>query len=472
MYWLWSLCFALALTALPSFASAQTLRVGPGEMYTTIGAAATAATDGATIEIAAGTYREEVVWSANGLTIRGVGRVIMDLTGMTLTRQGGKGIFIVDGDDITIEGIEFVGAHVADDNGSGIRWQGGGTLTVRDCVFRDNENGILGGNHADANAVIEGCEFIGNGRGDYGYTHNLYINEIDTLTFRGNWSHALVSGTPDVGHLLKSRARRNIIMYNRLTGEDSHSSYEIQLTGGGQSYIIGNIIEQGSMGPNRTVISLGGDGTQWPGSHVFVFNNTIVNSDTRGTFINATAAIMLDVVNNLFIGPGMMIGGGMVTRMETNLMADASVLVGAASYDYRLVAGSAPIDAGSPPGSDGAMSLVPMFQYVHPRSMEPRGVVGTIDVGAYEFGSVPVADGGTSGGDGGGLPGSDGGGVVIDSDGSVAGGDGGAAMARDGGPGDGSVTGGCCRVGTRGPSGGALAGLLVLAMLVWRRRRG
>ena len=143
-----ALLFSLLLVAAP--ASAQTLTVGPGMMYATIAAAAAASTDGATIEISAGTYHEEVVWTHNGLTIHGNGDVIIDRTGMPLTNQGGKGIFIVDGADITVDGITFVGAHVDDptpadhgENGAGIRWQGEGMLTVRHCVFRGNENGIL-----------------------------------------------------------------------------------------------------------------------------------------------------------------------------------------------------------------------------------------------------------------------------------------------------------------------------------------
>ena len=112
---------ALALAALTTPAFAQ-LRVGPGEAYETIAAAAAAAQDGDTVEIVAGTYHEEVVWSADRLTIRGVGgRPVIDMTGRALTRQGGKGIFILDGADITLENVELVGASVPDGNGAGIR---------------------------------------------------------------------------------------------------------------------------------------------------------------------------------------------------------------------------------------------------------------------------------------------------------------------------------------------------------------
>jgi hypothetical protein len=112
-------------------------------MYTTLGTALTASRDGDVIEIVAGTYREEVVIARNNLTIRAAdgGRVIFDRTRMPVTAQGGKGIFIVDGANATIEGIEFVGAECASNNGAGIRWQGTGTLGV--IALRAIDRGLL-----------------------------------------------------------------------------------------------------------------------------------------------------------------------------------------------------------------------------------------------------------------------------------------------------------------------------------------
>ncbi len=459
---------ALSLVVLVAAPASAQLVVGPGEAYTTIGAAAAAATDGDTIEIRAGTYHEEVVWSANGLTIRGTGGdVVIDMTGRALTRQGGKGIFILDGADITVESLTFVGASVPDGNGAGIRWQGGGMLTVRGCTFRNNENGILGGNHADNVALIENNEFVGNGLGDFGYTHSLYISEIDTLTFRGNWSHDLADG-PDIGHLFKSRAHHNYVIANRLTAQGSHSSYELQLPEGGIGYVIGNLIEQHS--GNHNIVSIGGDGMQWPDHHVFLVNNTIVNDDTNGPFINATAPIDLEIVNNLFIGPGAVVNGGNVLRMAGNLQPAASVLVDAASFDYHLVDGSMPIDMGVDPGSDGAMSLVPMLQYLHPRSTSARTIVGSaIDVGAYEHGQpvVEVDAGSTPGNDAGTTPGTDAG--------TTPGVDGGGTARRDAGStGTPASSAGCgCRAGggASGLGGWALAALALIGVARRRRRR-
>jgi hypothetical protein len=388
---------ALALMTASTTATAITRTVGPGRMHATIAAAAAASMDGDTIEIAAGTYREEVVWSRDRLTIRGVGgRVALDRAGMPLAAQGGKGIFVLDGADVTVEDLEFQGAVATSGrNGAGIRWQGTGSLTVRRCVFRDNENGILGGNHATNTALIEASEFVGNGRGDLGYTHNIYIGAIDTLTFRGNWSHALYSDGADVGHLLKSRARTNVILANRLTAEGGFSSYEIQLTGGGVGYVIGNVIHQGSRSRNSTLLSFGGDGTQHSPGRIYVGNNTLVNELGRGTFITVVNRpdLAVRIVNNLFVGGGTLVTGG-IPAMSNNGTAAMPGLRDVATYDYRLTEGSSAINAGIDPGTDGTVSLRPALQYVHPRGLEARPVEGSLDLGAYEF-APPARDGGS-----------------------------------------------------------------------------
>ena len=390
-------CVVLLLVAPAAYAG--TLQVGPDKQYTTIAAAATAAADGDVIELDAVTFHEAVTWSRDNLTIRGVGgRAVIDMTGRAISNA--KGIFVTSGANITIENIEFVGAAVPDLNGAGIRWQGAGSLTVRNCVFRSNEDGILGGNFADNTAVIEFNEFVDNGRGDLGYTHAVYFSTVESVTFRGNWSHAMYGGGADIGHLFKSRARRNFVLYNRLTSEDTLSSYEVNIPQGGEAYVIGNLIQQ-RVGSQRTMISFGdGDGTQYTGSKLHVVNNTFVNENSgSATFIRTTQAdAQLVVANNLFIGAGTATSGGMA-QTTSNISTDMPLFVDQAMFDYHLQAGAPAIDAGTDPGTTPAMSLVPASQYVHPRAVESRGAVGAIDVGAFEFGNMP--DPGEPGGDAG-----------------------------------------------------------------------
>jgi hypothetical protein len=386
---------------LAATAHADTLEVGPGQTYTTIAAAAAAAHDNDTIEIQAGTYHEAVSWSANGLTVRGVGgRPVVDMTGLTI--DNGKAIFVTDGADITIDNLELTGASVGDQNGAGLRWEGPGSLTVRNCVFRGNEDGILGGGaaHPENTATIEDNEFVGNGLGEAGFTHSVYFGDADTVTFRGNWSHALTATGSDIGHLFKSRAVHNFVLYNRLTAEDTHSSYEVNIPQGGTAYVIGNLIQQ-RVGDQRIMISFAdGDGAQIAGSQLYVVANTFVSeSNGDATFIRTTQSdAQITAIDNLLVGPGTLATGGTLTMMN-NVATMTPGFVDQAGYDYHLVAGSPAIDTGVDPGMAGAMALSPSSQYVQPTALEPRATVGSaIDVGAYEFGNTAL---------GGDLPGGD-----------------------------------------------------------------
>jgi hypothetical protein len=385
---------ALASTIAISITSvslhAATLAVGPGKTYAAPCAAITAANDGDTIEIdAAGTYDGDVCAIAkNRLTLRGVnGRAKIDAAGKN---YGGKGIWVISGNDTTVENIELSGATVPDKNGAGIR-QEGANLTVRGCYFHDNEDGILSGGTASSETLIEYSEFANNGAGD-GFSHNMYIGHEGRFTLRYSYSHHA-----KVGHLVKSRAAVNYILYNRISGEDGTSSYEIDLPNAGTSYVIGNLIEQGANTQNSGILTYGLEGTnaQNPGHALFVVNNTFVNDRSAGgTFISIDAAISTAAVvtNNIFFG-----GGTISTQssavLTTNFTTDP-MLVNRAGYDYRLATGSPCINAGSDPGMGEGFALVPTRHYVHPLHDADRTVMGTIDIGAYEYGADLDAGGG------------------------------------------------------------------------------
>src|SRR5205085_2158591 len=110
--------------------------------------------------------------------------------------------------DVTIDHLEFAGAAVSDGNGAGIRYQGG-TLTVTNSWFHDNQDGILGGPDPAGVINIDHSEFDHNGEGD-GQSHNLYIGHISSFTFTNSYSH-----DANVGHELKSRANTTIITNSR-----------------------------------------------------------------------------------------------------------------------------------------------------------------------------------------------------------------------------------------------------------------
>jgi hypothetical protein len=63
-----------------------------------------------------------------------------------------------------------------------------------------------------------------------------------------------------IGHDVKSRARENYILYNRISdGPDGTASYEVDLPNGGLSYLIGKVIQQGPRTDNNTIVSYGAE---------------------------------------------------------------------------------------------------------------------------------------------------------------------------------------------------------------------
>ncbi|MGH7495714.1 MAG: T9SS type A sorting domain-containing protein [bacterium] len=365
-------------------AQGETISVGPGRLYTVPSAAALIAKDSDVIEIDAGNYGGDVaIWRANNLVLRGIGGFAHLLANGN--NAEGKAIWVVKGNNTTIENIEFSGATVPDQNGAGIRQEGTG-LIVRRCYFHDNETGILTGANAASDILIEQSEFANNGYGD-GQSHNMYIGRVRSFTLRFSYSHHA-----KIGHNVKSRAQLNYILYNRIMDEQSGtSSYLIDLPNGGTSYIIGNLLQQGPNTDNSTLVSYGAEGLINTMSDLYVANNTFVNDDQSGRFVFVRSdATPAKIINNLFVGPGAVLGGP--GEQITNLATNNAGLVDISNFDYRLSSSSPAINAGSDPGFGNGFALTPNFQYVHEANGEGRAQVGAIDVGAYEFGSTTSLD--------------------------------------------------------------------------------
>jgi hypothetical protein len=394
----------MAAVVLTSFIAARasradTLQVGPNQAYATPCAAIAAAKPKDQIEIAPGTYTDSCAITLAGLTLRGKGgQPKIDLSGTDHPAQY-KAIYVIAADDVTVEGLELTGAHITDDNGAnaaGLRVEAKG-LTVRGCNIHDNQNGILGG--SAGTLTIEHTEFHDNGLGDGcnqdGCTHNVYVGGIDTLYFRFNWSHRIATDTADKGHLLKSRAKANYILYNRLTGEDGFDSYEINLPNGGLAVVVGNQVEKGSHAGNSTLLSWGEEGASNPDKRVFLVNNTFVNDYGSGKFLNVSGAT-LSAHNNIFAGAGSV--GSPSTLSADNWIGSDPSFIDRIHFDYHLKAGSPAIGQGVEPGMADQFSLMPASEYVHP--LGERARPSAHDLGAFESGTNSngtAQDGGVAG---------------------------------------------------------------------------
>jgi hypothetical protein len=371
--------------------STGTLQVGVNKPYTTIGAAVAAAVDGNTIQIDAGTYPETVTITQNNLTLVGVGGLAHMVwgTGNYLTNgtnyiPNDKGLLIISGNGDTVQNMEFSGAIVADQNGAGIRYQGG-DLTIRGSYFHDNEDGILGQGGLSNTLLIEHSTFERNGYCPSACDHNLYIGNMGHFIFRYNRSV-----NSNEGHTLKSRAQVNEIIANYLSTVNSTGSYEADFPNGGTVYFIGNVVEQGANSDNSTLLIYGEEGATNPNLALYAVNNTFYNWRTNGaTFIQVLGSPTLSIINNIFAGGGTNLVGGS-TDLSSNLsFGDSSSFVNAVAGNYNLVAASPAINAGVAPGTaPGGYNLTPQWQYVDPANAVARVTVGSaIDAGAYEFGS-------------------------------------------------------------------------------------
>lgn len=278
------------------------VRVGPGFALKRPSQAAALAQDDDRVEIAAGDYHGDVaVWRAHRLQLVGVGdRVRLHADG---AHAEGKAIWVIRGDDATIENIEFHGAKVRDRNGAGIR-QEGANLTLRRAGFFDNQTGLLAASHPRSTIRIEQSEFARNGAGD-GQSHNLYVNRVDQVVVYASYFHEA-----KVGHQFKSRARCNVIensYFGDLTG--GTASFAMDFPNGGDVVLRGNVLQQGERAAERVLIAIGAEGAHWPQSRLQMTHNSLLGA--RAGRLARTAPLIWikaplqhrQISSNLFVAP-------------------------------------------------------------------------------------------------------------------------------------------------------------------------
>ena len=277
---------------------ATVLTVGVGKEYATIAQAVGASQDGDVILVDAGTYTNDFSIIRSNITLIGVGGMV-DMVA-TIPPTDLKGIITVD-DSATIENFSFSGSAINDydgGNGAGIRYEGG-DMVLRNDVFFDNQNGILGApvlGLPSNTIVLDHDTFDQNGSGS-GYTHNCYIGAVDKLTVSNS-----VFAEANVGHELKSRALvsdiENNIFYD---GPNADPSYDIDLPNGGKDIVAHNTIEKGPNAQNYAMVHFAGEGIPYSGSSLLVQDNAFI--DDKGVAIGVLnqSAISAKVTGNAFV---------------------------------------------------------------------------------------------------------------------------------------------------------------------------
>ena len=385
------------------------IQVGPSRSVKLPSQAAAIVSAGDIVEIDADSYVGDVaVWTANNLTIRGVGgRARLLAAGQSAEN---KATWVIKGRNAVVENIEFAEATSTNGNGAGIRAEGI-NLRLENCFFHDNQEGILSALNTMQSVIdIENSEFARDG-GDGGQSHEIYIGDIRMLIVRGSYFHA-----GRIGHLIKSRAQTNLIVANRITDEIGGSaSYEVEFPNGGMNVVLDNLIEQSPSTQNSTIVADAFEGAKNPLQELYVVNNTIVNDLGRGDFIRVRPPATAKVVNNIFVGGGnVFVGNG---ELRNNLLASGAGgaphielplyrqgdmresgtrttvdagLLDPERYDYRLKPSSPAIGGGTDAGFAHGLPLSPAAEYVHPTRIKEITIEGPIDIGAYQHGADPA----------------------------------------------------------------------------------
>ena len=266
--------------------------VGSDQQYSTIAAAVQAAQDGDTVAVQAGTYTNDFARVTSQITLTAVGGPV----NLVATEQppNGKGILDTYASTV-VNGFTFSGAIVQDNNGAGIR-SNAGDLTVENCVFSNNQDGILVNADPNATITIKDSEFAFNGAGD-GYSHNLYVGAVKALVIDNSYFH-----DANIGHEVKSRALSTTITNSRIIDGSGSASYSVDLPNGGTAVLTGNVIEKGPSAQNQTIVHFGGESVPYAGSSLVMTGNVIVNDRVGVTGLVNAAGSPAQVTGNTFYG--------------------------------------------------------------------------------------------------------------------------------------------------------------------------
>lgn len=233
------------------------------------------AKSGAVIDIPAGDYDLTDQKIYRSITLRG------SADGKTILRSAAvteKAILVpLTGVDLRVENIAFDGAKSWSRNGAGVRHEGR-NLTVVNCRFTNNEDGILSTGDKNGVITIDRSEFRNSGFGD-GQSHAIYVDGAALVDVRDS---KFISTR--IGHHLKSLSKKTVV--RGATFDDGHGrgSYAIDASRGGELIAENNVFIQASDAENYAVVNY--DLTRGGSADGLVLKgNKIVNRFRGGVFL-------------------------------------------------------------------------------------------------------------------------------------------------------------------------------------------
>ncbi|MDO7844455.1 right-handed parallel beta-helix repeat-containing protein [Sphingomonas immobilis] len=201
----------------------------------------------ATILIAPGTYRQCAIQQAGHIVFKpsgAPGSVIFEGTACE-----DKAVLVLRGKASTVDGLIFRGIRVGDGNGAGVRIETG-DLTVRNSMFLDSQEGILGGAGEAMRIAIDHTTFSGLGQCDESPScaHSIYLESKGPVTVTNS---RFERGRG--GHYIKVRGPRVSIVSNSFDDTaGTKTNYMIDLPNGATGTIQGNTFVQGRNKENWT----------------------------------------------------------------------------------------------------------------------------------------------------------------------------------------------------------------------------
>ncbi|MEO5729256.1 MAG: hypothetical protein ABI134_15070 [Byssovorax sp.] len=405
---------------LPGSAGAATYAVGPRRELRDLQAVAARLQPGDVVLVDGdATYPGDLLLRNDGaagkkITIRG-----RRVAGKRPVLAGGRTTIEIRGSHYQIEGFELTGGAVR------CVFHHANDVTLADSVIHDcPRHGLLGADDDTGSLTLQYVEVYHAGAGDS--AHPIYM-ATDERAYPGSvfrMEHCYLHDQ-NGGNNVKSRAERNELHYNWIEGARYH---EIELIGPDSaehhnredSDVVANVIKKLHPG---YVVRVGGDGSgESNGRYRFANNTIVLGPETRAVFRLFNGLESIEMHNNAFFREG---GGGVrvlyeddvrwargrplcagthnwLPRGSTSIPREwDSTLFGVdpgfvSPQDLRPAAGSPLIDAGSdvlpsPPRSEfpsplrEAQSSPPIGQLQAQLSSTPRGRVGAIDIGAFEY---------------------------------------------------------------------------------------
>lgn len=195
-------------TPVPPLPPLNTLTVGPGKMYPSIGAASLKATAGCTISVDPGTYKEVVAFTVPlslKSSVAGT-KVVVNATGIPPIQDQGALLF---NQNYTITDFEIFGAAgVNSTNAASIRTNAANPVngTIKNCNLHHSQTNVL---HTGGTLTVDGSD-IHHNTGD-GQCHCLYMAQFNTnvptlLTVTNSRVYHTANG-----NLIKSNARNTVV---------------------------------------------------------------------------------------------------------------------------------------------------------------------------------------------------------------------------------------------------------------------